>query len=55
MTLAIDGVTKATGTGGSLGYNWNTKKGSAGAHTITVTARDAAGNASTASVSVSSR
>jgi len=55
MTLAIDGVTKATGTGGSLGYNWNTKKGSAGAHTITVTARDAAGNASTASVNVSSR
>jgi hypothetical protein len=55
MTLMIDGVTKATGSGGSLGYNWNTKKGSSGAHTLTVTARDAAGNTSTASVSVTSR
>lgn len=55
MSLAIDGVTKATGKGGSLGYSWNTKKGSAGAHTITVTARDAAGNTSTTSVNVVSR
>lgn len=54
MTLAIDGVTKAQGSGGSLGYSWNTKKSTAGAHTISVTARDAAGNTSTASVSVSS-
>jgi subtilisin family serine protease len=55
MSLAIDGVTKAQGNGGSLGYNWNTKKSAAGTHTITVTARDAAGNVSTASVNVSSR
>jgi hypothetical protein len=55
MTVAIDGVLKAEGTGGSLGYNWNTKKSTAGAHTITVTARDAAGNTSTTSVSVSVR
>lgn len=55
LTLAIDGATKAQGTGGSLGYSWNTKKVAAGAHTITVTARDAAGNTSTASVGVSSR
>jgi hypothetical protein len=55
MTLAIDGVTKATGNGGALGYSWNTKKSASGAHTITVTARDAAGNATTTSVSVSSR
>ena len=55
MTLAIDGVTKATGNGGSLGYSWNTKKAASGAHTITVTARDAAGNTTTTSVSVSSR
>jgi hypothetical protein len=55
MTLAIDGVTKAQGSGGSLGYNWNTKKAVAGTHAITVTAIDAAGNASTASVNVTSR
>jgi subtilisin family serine protease len=55
MTLAIDGVTKAQGTGGSLGYSWNTKKSTAGAHTLTVTARDAAGNTSTTTVSVSTR
>ncbi|KLU37654.1 peptidase S8 [Massilia sp. WF1] len=55
LTLAIDGATKAQGTGGSLGYNWNTKKIAAGTHTITVTARDAAGNTSTSSVNVSSR
>jgi hypothetical protein len=48
-------VTKATGNGGALGYSWNTKKGASGAHTITVTARDAAGNTTTSSVSVSSR
>lgn len=55
LTLAIDGATKAQGTGGSLGYNWNTRKIAAGTHTITVTARDAAGNTSTSSVNVSSR
>lgn len=55
MTLAVDGVVKAQGSGGALGYNWNTKKGAVGAHTITVTARDAAGNTSTSTVNVSSR
>lgn len=55
LTLAIDGSIKATGKGGSLGYNWNTRKGPAGAHTIIVTARDAAGNTGTTSVNVNSR
>ena len=55
LALAIDGVTKAQGAGGSLGYSWNTKKSAAGAHTLTVTARDAAGNTSTATVNVSTR
>ncbi|MFC5478537.1 S8 family serine peptidase [Massilia suwonensis] len=54
-TLAIDGLTVASGQGGSLSYNWNTKKTKAGTHTVTVTARDAAGNASTKSVSVTVR
>lgn len=55
LTLTIDGVVKAQGKGGSLAYNWNSKKATAGTHTIAVSARDAAGNASTAAVTVSSR
>jgi subtilisin family serine protease len=50
--LVIDGQTKAQGTGGTLGYNWNTRKVPAGQHTITATARDAAGNTSSTSVIV---
>ncbi|QOL48714.1 S8 family serine peptidase [Massilia litorea] len=51
-SLSIDGVLKASGSGGSLSYSWNTKKERAGTHTVSVTARDAAGNASTKSVAV---
>jgi hypothetical protein len=54
-SLAIDGVLRASGTGGSLSYSWNTKKERAGTHTIAVSARDAAGNTSTKTVSVSVR
>jgi len=50
--LTIDGQTKAQGTGGTLGYNWNTRKVAAGQHIITATARDAAGNTSSTSVTV---
>ncbi|SDD10423.1 Serine protease, subtilisin family [Massilia sp. PDC64] len=53
--LVIDGQTKAQGTGGTLGYNWNTRKVAAGQHTITATARDAAGNTSTTSVIVTTK
>lgn len=51
-TLYIDGVKKTQGTGGSLAYSWNTRRISAGTHTIQVIAKDAAGNASIASVQV---
>ena len=54
-TLVIDGQTKAQGTGGTLGYNWNTRKAAAGQHTITATARDAAGNTSSTSVTVTTK
>jgi hypothetical protein len=54
-TLAVDGVVKAQGTGGSLAYNWNTKKSTSGAHVITATAKDAAGNKSSVSVNVTVR
>jgi subtilisin family serine protease len=53
--LLIDGKLMATGKGGSLSYNWNTRKAAAGSHTVQAIARDAAGNASSASVSVTTR
>ena len=52
QSLYIDGVLKATGTGATLGYNWNTRKIAAGSHTIQTVAKDAAGNSSSASVRV---
>ncbi|MDB5823692.1 MAG: peptidase [Herminiimonas sp.] len=50
--LFIDGVLKAKGTGGTLGYNWNTRKVANGIHTLKAVAIDAAGNSSSASVQV---
>ena len=54
-TLSIDGKVVAQGSGGSLGYNWNSRKAASGTHIINATARDAAGNTSSTSVSVSTR
>lgn len=54
-SLSIDGKVVANGQGGSLSYNWNSRKAAAGTHTVAVTARDAAGNTSTRAVSVSVR
>jgi len=51
--LYVDGVLVAQGTGSSMAYSWNSKKAAKGTHTIQATARDAAGNTSTTSVSVS--
>ena len=50
--IYVDGALVATGKGSSLAYNWNSRKAGKGTHTIAVTARDAAGNSSTTSVSV---
>ena len=52
QTVYIDGALKATGKGSTLGYNWNIRNVGAGAHTIQVFAKDAAGNTSSASVNV---
>jgi len=52
LALLIDGVQKAKATGGSISYNWNTKRIAPGSHTVTVTARDAAGNVGSQSVTV---
>ncbi|MES2948774.1 MAG: S8 family serine peptidase [Pseudomonadota bacterium] len=55
LSLTIDGVVKASGTGGALAYNWNTRKVASGTHTIGVIAKDATGNSATASVQVTTK
>lgn len=54
LSVYIDGVLKAIGTGSTLGTSWNTRsKGvKAGAHTIQAVAKDAAGNTSISFVTV---
>lgn len=52
QTLYIDNVLVAQGSGGSLAYTWRTWRVNAGNHTVRVIAKDAAGNASAASVTV---
>lgn len=52
QTLYIDGKLVASGTGASLSYSWNTRKASAGTHTLQAVAQDAAGNKTTASIQV---
>ena len=46
--LYVDGKLVASGNGNSMNYKWNTRKAKAGPHTISATARDAAGNAASA-------
>jgi hypothetical protein len=53
QSLYIDGVLKATASGSTLNYKWNTRKVAAGTHTLQVTASDAAGNTASVSISVS--
>jgi subtilisin family serine protease len=48
----IDGILKATGTGSTIGYNWNIRKVADGTHTVKAVAKDVAGNTSSASVTV---
>ena len=52
QTIYVDNVAKASGTGATLSYSWNTSKEKAGTHTVKVVASDAANNQGTASVSV---
>jgi len=53
QSLYLDGMLVASGTGSSLSYSWNTRKASAGTHTLQAVAQDAAGNKTSTSVSVS--
>lgn len=48
QSLYIDGQLVATGNGSTLSYKWNTNRTAKGTHIISVNARDAAGNFSTA-------
>ena len=52
QTLSIDGKQVATAAGGTLNYAWNTRRLAIGSHTIQAVARDAAGNASTQTITV---
>jgi hypothetical protein len=52
QTLYIDNVAVANGKGGTLAYNWRTRRTATGYHTLKVVATDAAGNWASASVTV---
>jgi subtilisin family serine protease len=52
ISLSIDGKEVAAAYGGSLRYNWNTRKVVSGAHTVTVQVTDNTGNVTTRSVTV---
>lgn len=53
QSLYINGTLKASATGGSISYNWNTRKIASGSYTIMAVATDAAGNKTSQSVLVS--
>jgi subtilisin family serine protease len=50
--LLVDNAVVAQGSGGTLSYNWNTRKLKGGVHTVKAVVRDAAGNVGSTSVSV---
>jgi len=52
LSLTIDGKEVAITYGGTVSYSWNTRKVAKGAHTLTVRAWDAAGNAASRTVTV---
>jgi hypothetical protein len=52
ISLEIDGKEVAVAYGGSLSYNWNTRKLAKGAHTVTVRVTDNSGNVTSKSVTV---
>lgn len=52
MSIAIDGKEVAIAYGGTVSFQWNTRKVARGAHNVTVRAWDAAGNTSSRTVTV---
>ncbi|RXK57638.1 hypothetical protein ESA94_20790 [Lacibacter luteus] len=51
-SLSIDGIVVSSSSASSISYSWNTGTAASGVHTITTTAKDAAGNQSSKTVSV---
>ncbi len=52
VEIYVDGLLKASKAASSLSWNWNTRKVTVGAHTITAKAYDAAGNAMADTITV---
>jgi hypothetical protein len=52
LSISVDGAVVSTTNLGSISSKWNTKKVAAGSHTITATAKDAAGNTGTSTITV---
>jgi subtilisin family serine protease len=52
LSLYVDGAMVSTGNSASVSSKWNTRKVKSGAHTISATAKDAAGNQTTATIQV---
>lgn len=52
QALYINGKLKASASGGSLSFNWNTRKEPAGSYTLQAVAQDAAGNTASRSITV---
>jgi hypothetical protein len=52
LSIAVDGAVVSTTNLGSISYKWNTRKLASGSHTITATAKDAAGNTGTSTITV---
>ncbi|MES2429421.1 MAG: Ig-like domain-containing protein [Bacteroidota bacterium] len=52
VSFSVDGVVKSTLAAAPYNFSWNTTGVASGAHTLTATAKDAAGNTKTSSISV---
>jgi hypothetical protein len=52
VEFSVDGTLVSTATGAPFGFSWDAGKAAAGAHTIAARAYDAAGNTSTAQITV---
>jgi subtilisin family serine protease len=52
LSVYVDGKVVVTGNSASISYKWNTKKAVSGAHTISATAKDAAGNQTSTTIQV---
>ena len=52
LSISIDGAVKATSNSASLSYSWSLSGVASGSHLVTVLAKDAAGNAGSASTTI---